>query len=282
MTKDINNSSRLYLGFQLFKYVIYALLCYNVYLFLLDDLSASAQTFSNGIRLEDIILAFSASIDTAAWVILLIIFELETFVLSDDKLKGSIKWLMLIAKVFCYSVIIYAAYGYIGKLLFYLNYSAYHIDDVCNLVGTSYTYLVTLDEYLPITQEVCKTLNNVPLLQLNGTEIISTQTAYNDAIKLAWVDIINSQDWLIIVIILELDVYLQLKGKYSGKIKTISQIIKPFLYAVLFGCAIYWWMHGDFVDFWDAFLWLLAFFFIEMNLFEWQAETEGQKQHVSH
>jgi hypothetical protein len=30
---------------------------------------------------------------------------------------------------------------------------------------------------------------------------------------------------------------------------------------------------GDFLDFWDAFIWLVAFFFIEMNLFQWQEET---------
>ena len=30
---------------------------------------------------------------------------------------------------------------------------------------------------------------------------------------------------------------------------------------------------GDFLDFWDAFMWLVAFVFVEMNLFQWQVET---------
>ena len=45
------------------------------------------------------------------------------------------------------------------------------------------------------------------------------------------------------------------------------------LYAVLFLAAVYWGVAGDFIDFWDAFLWLFAFIFIELNVFEWQYET---------
>jgi hypothetical protein len=30
------------------------------------------------------------------------------------------------------------------------------------------------------------------------------------------------------------------------------------------------------LDFWDAFMWLVAFVFIEMNLFRWQAETKSE------
>jgi hypothetical protein len=40
------------------------------------------------------------------------------------------------------------------------------------------------------------------------------------------------------------------------------------LYTILFAAATYWGFLGDFLDFWDAFMWLVAFFFIEMNLFK--------------
>jgi hypothetical protein len=42
--------------------------------------------------------------------------------------------------------------------------------------------------------------------------------------------------------------------------------------------AVYWWLEGDFLDFWDAFLWLFAFIFIEMNVFDLQAETKATAQ----
>jgi hypothetical protein len=44
------------------------------------------------------------------------------------------------------------------------------------------------------------------------------------------------------------------------------------MYTVLFGAAVYWGVEGTFLDFWDAFLWLVAFVFIEMNVFEWREE----------
>jgi len=44
------------------------------------------------------------------------------------------------------------------------------------------------------------------------------------------------------------------------------------LYSLLSLAALYWGVKGDFVDFWDAFLWLVAFIFIEKNVFDWRRE----------
>ena len=251
--------------------------------FFQGELSASAQTFRNGVQLSDIILAFSASIDSAAWILLLLIFELETSVLTDETLKGPTMWVLLLAKIVSYTFILYAVYGYIARFLVISDTSVFQIVDVCSLVGTSFTYVVTLDDYVPITESVCQLMNEAPLFQINGTEIIATEDALIDAQRLAGVDIINSTDWLLVVAILEVDVYLQLHDKFTGRAYKISQIIKPILYFVLFLNAVYWGFKGDFVDFWDAALWLLAFFFIEMNIFQWHEETEEAhaKQEIS-
>jgi hypothetical protein len=45
------------------------------------------------------------------------------------------------------------------------------------------------------------------------------------------------------------------------------------LYGTLLFTATFWGIKGDFVDFWDAFLWLVAFVFIELNVFEWRQEV---------
>ncbi|MCP3675188.1 MAG: hypothetical protein GY829_12055 [Gammaproteobacteria bacterium] len=245
-----------------------------MFVFFQDESAASVQTFRNGIEFSNLILAFSASIDSAAWILLLLVFELETSVLSDDTLKGPTMWGLLILKVVSYGFILYAAYGYIARFLFISDTSVFHIANVCSLVGTSFTHVVTLDEYVPITESVCQLMNNAPLFQINGTEIIATESALTDATRLGMVDIINSSDWLLIVAILEVDVYLQLHDKFTGKAYKISQIIKPFLYLILFANAVYWGFKGAFVDFSDAALWLLAFFFIELNIFQWHEETE--------
>ena len=49
---------------------------------------------------------------------------------------------------------------------------------------------------------------------------------------------------------------------------------KYLLYAIIVGAAGYWGIFGTFLDFWDAFLWIAAFVFIERNVFEWEKELE--------
>jgi hypothetical protein len=57
----------------------------------------------------------------------------------------------------------------------------------------------------------------------------------------------------------------------------VSNASKFALYSLLLLAAIYWGVKGDFVDFWDAFLWLVAFVFIELNVFEWRQESLEQQ-----
>ena len=64
--------------------------------------------------------------------------------------------------------------------------------------------------------------------------------------------------------------------RLSPRIMEATKYLKFVLYAILFVCAVYWGFEGDFVDFWDAFLWLFAFIFIELNVFEWNVETSQQ------
>ena len=66
--------------------------------------------------------------------------------------------------------------------------------------------------------------------------------------------------------------FLQERGVLEGLVLKISNGIKFVLYSTLFLAAVYWGFKGNFVDFWDAFLWLVAFFFIEMNVVEWRQE----------
>ena len=85
---------------------------------------------------------------------------------------------------------------------------------------------------------------------------------------------INSAVWLLVVLVLEIDVRLQERNRLEGVALRMSNLSKYILYSILLLAAIYWGIKGDFVDFWDAFLWLVAFVFIELNVFEWRQETE--------
>ena len=112
------NSSRL---FQLFKYIVYALLTFNVYVFWSEEVLAAAVQFPDGVSAINLIDAYAATIDTAAWVVLLLMFELETYVLEDDQFSRPVAWSLHGIRALCYAFIVYAFYGYIVNLSFILQ-----------------------------------------------------------------------------------------------------------------------------------------------------------------
>ena len=266
--------------FRFFKYAIYILLTYDAVLFFEGDLAASAVTFGDSITWRNVIEAYSATFDTVAWVALLLLFELETAIIPDHLLKGGLKWVLKGLAGVCYFFIIYSAYGYIYKYGVVSNLVPLAIDDVCSLIGTNFTYIVTLDEYLPLDQSVCTAMNGLPAMQISGMEIIGVEPALGDAIALAVIDVVNAVTWLIVVVLLEVEVYLQLKDKLTSRVMFAAKYIKGFFYLILLYCAIYWGVKSSFLDFWDAFLWLVAFVFIELNIFQWNAETEEEREQV--
>jgi len=266
--------------FRVFKYAIYALLAYDAVLFFQQDLAASAVTFGDTVTWRNVTEAYSATFDTVAWVVLLLLFELETAIIPDHLLRGGLKWVLKGFAGICYFFIIYSFYGYIYKYGVVTDLVPFAIDDVCSLIGTNFTYVLSLDEYLPLDQAVCTAMNGLPVLQLAGTDIIAVEPALGDTIALAIVDVVNAGDWLIIVALLEIEVFLQLKDRLTSKMMFAAKYIKGFFYLILLGCAIYWGVKGSFLDFWDAFLWLLAFIFIELNIFQWHSETEEEREHV--
>lgn len=262
--------------YQLFKYTVYALLTLNVYFFFNEEWAAATHRFVGGIALEDVIEAFAASIDTMAWVALLLMFELETYVLDEKKVTKHIAWTLYGLRAVCYAFIIYAFSGYIAKLLFLFDVTPLpNISNLCNFVNNQWAFAVTLDEYQILTTENCKSISNGTVFyQFPGMNVVTDLNGLTKIVRLAWVDVINSAVWLLVVLVLEIDIRLQKARKFEGLILRISNTSKFILYAVLLFAAIYWGFEGKFVDFWDAFLWLVAFVFIELNVFEWHQESQ--------
>ena len=80
------------------------------------------------------------------------------------------------------------------------------------------------------------------------------------------------------VVLLEIEVRLQLWGGVPRRFQRPLNGIKVVLYLTLAVAAVYWGFEGEFLDFWDAALWLFAFVFIELNVFEWQRDLARQAQ----
>jgi stage III sporulation protein SpoIIIAA len=62
---------------------------------------------------------------------------------------------------------------------------------------------------------------------------------------LAWTDLINSAAWILVVLVLEVDVRLQLRGELDQRAMAIGKVIKLVLYGTLFCAAVYWGVAGE-------------------------------------
>lgn len=261
--------------FTAVKYLVYLLLSLNVYLFLQEELSALEHTFVNGFSLSQVIQVFSATIDTGAWVILLLLFELETSVLDDEKIRGGLKWGLFVIRLICYCAVYYAFTGYYAELATLYEVTPVSGFDACAAADQALALLVDLDEYLPLNATTCAAVGT-DVFRLTGFDIVAEPDVLQSARWLAWTDVINSAAWLLVVIVLEVEVWLQLRGRLTDRIMSGTKWLKFGIYGALFVAAGYWGIAGSFLDFWDAALWLFAFIFIELNVFEWQSETSQQ------
>jgi hypothetical protein len=261
--------------FQFFKYAVYALLTLNIFLFFNIEWAGAAVRFADGVELADIIEGFVATIDTAAWVVLLLMFELETYVLEDKHFTRRVSISLHTLRAICYTFIVYSFYGYLIKLIYILGATPLiGVSDLCTLVADNWSYAIDLDEYVLLTSDNCASMSSATnFQQYSGLSAAVDHVGLTEITRLAWVDVINSAVWLMIVVVLEIDVRLQEHGRLTGLALRLSRVSKFILYPTLLLAAIYWGIKGDFVDFWDAFLWLVAFVFIELNVFEWRQES---------
>lgn len=269
-SSNVFGSERRYRLFTAVKYLTFLLLGINVYLFLQEELLTLAAMGSESVAAGQLVQVFSATIDTAAWVILLLLFELETSVLDDRQIHGPVRWALHGIRGLCGVAIVYAFTGYYAELTPLYDVATF-LGNACAL-DQSWSVLVNLDEFVPLDAVSCAALGG-EVYQLQGFNVLASADSLAAARRLAWVDVINAGVWILVVVVLEIEVRLQLRGKLSASILRVNKYTKSVLYGVLFLAAAYWGVAGDFLDFWDASLWLFAFIFIEMNVFEWQYES---------
>ncbi|MEH6586821.1 MAG: hypothetical protein V7720_09680 [Halioglobus sp.] len=265
---------RRYSTLTLFKFFVYGSLCWSSSQFIYEDLVAASLLLDTESSASEILNFFSVSIDTICWLVLLVIFELETSILEDERLRGGLKWFLSAVSAFCYLVIVYAFTGYLGKLFMLGAATSFDAGGLCQMLNQSLVVMIDMDEYESLTASNCVTLENAGALgKVVDYPIIYAQSIYTKVIGLATAATINSAAWILVVAILQFDIVMQMRGGLSRSLLITSALLKAVLYLVLALVALYWGLVGDFVDFWDAFLWLAGFFIIELNIFKWQQET---------
>ena len=261
-------------AFTLFKYGTFVILTVNAISFSSSELMAAPYLFRDGVPLSEFVNAFPATVDAWAWLTLLWLFELETCIIPDEKMRGVLKRSLHTVRVFCYAFGFYAFFGFLGNLDLVLNFVPFDIADVCSLAGAGYSVMVDLPEFTPLESMNCQEMAAwAPFFKLSGREIIVDWETLVYAKRMAWVELLNDAAWLLLVLVLEADVRLKKRRLLAGTVASISTVIKGVLYALLLVAAVIWGVLSGFQDFIDAVLWLAAFVFIDMNLLDESAEA---------
>jgi hypothetical protein len=100
-------------------------------------------------------------------------------------------------------------------------------------------------------------------------------TTYEYYLQHKWLDLANSITWLLVCVTLEYDVYAP--GEYGSNEWKIRNYVKIGLYGLLFIYMLIWLFEARPLDFYDAFLWLLAFIVIELNIFGFEQDALEKK-----
>ena len=107
-------------------------------------------------------------------------------------------------------------------------------------------------------------------------QIIGYGMAINAArvyfISAEWLDFANAVLWLLVCATIFYDVFVP--GEFGTHEWRIRNAVKIGLYVALGGIAVWWGLTSDWLDFYDALLWILCFFVIELNIFKHEVELE--------
>jgi hypothetical protein len=264
-------------AFGIFKYTVYVALTVNATVYSADEIAAVRHVFRDGLSLTQIIEAFPVTADAFAWLALLWLFELETYLIPEKKIRGLLKWGLHAARAACYAFAFYAFYGFLANLELVQGFVPFDIEDLCSLSGASFSFMVDFPVYVVLDSINCKEMTDLaPFFQLPGHEIITDHETLDYVKRMAWVEVVNDAAWLLLVLVLEADVLLLERRLLTGPIAWISNTLKVILYVLLFAAAIAWGLDSGLQDFVDAVLWLAAFVFIDLNRHETGAHGTPQ------
>ena len=259
------------------KWTVYTILLVNFAFYVRDDWVAAQHSVPDGANLIRWARAFATTIDEIGWFALLFLFELETYVLSDEVFRGWVKWTVQGTRLVCYVFVGHTVYAYANTLLD-LNQTELmtHVTDLCQLSGAGVSFLTNLD-YTVVDAGNCAHLGSGSewYLLVQG-DIVTDRAGLTGELRLAWLDLVEASTWLAIMFVLEFSVRIQEHGVSGGLLISWSNAIKLFLYAILLFAAGYWALKGHWLYTWDELVWIGGFAAIEWNVVEWREEMQEE------
>jgi hypothetical protein len=128
--------------------------------YIFEDFGRSSYTLTTDSRFLDWTSAFATSIDESAWFFLLIMFELETYVLEDESWTGWIGNAVRGVRMICFVLIAHTIYAFfVIVLTLQPTVLVEGATSLCDLSdnATAYTYNL---EYTEISESNCAALSS--------------------------------------------------------------------------------------------------------------------------
>lgn len=264
---------------QSVKWVVYSLLLVNFVLYIVRDWSAASHILTEASRLMDWLRVYATTGDYAAWLILIMLFELETYILSDEAFTPLVSTLMRGIRLICYLSILHTVYAY-GVNVWQSYYQVQpvpEISDLCQVVDSDLAF-VNNQKYVDVDADNCAQLGTGEAYFLldKGEVIVDRENLEREA-WLAWLDLAEAIAWLIILVMVESIIRLQDRGITSSAFITGGNYVKLASYGLIIVIAIHWSMTGLYLYAWDEALWIGGFAAIEMNISDWRAALEDSR-----
>jgi hypothetical protein len=264
---------------QVVKWIVYSILIVNFVFYVLDDMEAAEHGLRTGGSFLQWTTTFTTTIDEIAWFMLLVLFELETYTLSDKVFEGITGPLIHGVRIICYAFLAHTISAYAGDVLALEKAEPLAgIADLCQLAdqGMSYTYNLA---YTVVDQFNCGSLSaDTVFFPVDSDSLVTDREGIVISRWLAWVDLIEATVWLLIVFLIEFMVRLQNRGISGGPLIRMGNIAKPVLYGMLVLIAVYWGVLEHWLYTWDEFIWIAGFIAIEINVVEWREEMQEEVQ----
>ncbi|MDH5345087.1 MAG: hypothetical protein OEW59_04925 [Gammaproteobacteria bacterium] len=256
------------------KYIVYTSLVINGALYIRDDMVAVLSSLPADATWIDYLTQIATSIDTVGWLGLVFLFELETYSVPDERWTAVLGRTIHALRIACYASIAVATYGYTVEGL--ENFDAVEIPgttNACQLAGQGTILQLNQFEYAEITESNCNELSDDQEFYRIANEVsVIDETTLNTVQRLGIVDINNAAVWLIVVWLIEIELWLQARDRFSSPVLRGVRQAKTLFYLVLIAHVGIWCFVGYYRYAWDAFLWIFGFWAIEMNLAEWEVD----------
>jgi len=256
---------------QFVKWTVYALLFLDFILYLWQDAESAHYTLGAAPLLLDYARAYVTSIDLAAWFMLILLLELETYVLVGRAWTGATRWTVQGIRLACCVVILHTSYANLTALNEFRAPRALAAGDACGYVDEGWSFLSNRD-YIDLDRQNCATLGQGTEYFAIGDDFVLTDRAgLREGLVLAWTDLAESVAWLLIVLATELAVRMMRRaGANTGAMRLLEHV-KMALYVLILVIALYWGSKLQFLYLWDELIWIFGFLLIDRNIHDWRA-----------